>query len=111
MELKNKDISLLSYLYHSERESINKIAKACKLSREQVNYKLKKFRESGLIEGFVTLFNYPSLGYNLWATLLIKSKEKLNLSNIKNIINTSEIIGYYDYYISFVMTHITYFCF
>ncbi|MBU4308715.1 MAG: Lrp/AsnC family transcriptional regulator [Nanoarchaeota archaeon] len=102
MELKKKDMELLSYLYHSGRESINKIAKECKFSREQVNYKLRKFREAGLIKGFVTLFNYPSLGYNLWATLLIKARETPNLSKIKNIINTSEIIGYYDYYISFV---------
>jgi len=102
MELKNKDIVLLSYLYHSGRESINKIAKECKLSREQVNYKLKKFKKIGLVKGFVTFFNYPSLGYNLWVTLLIKSKEKLNLSKIKNIINTSEIVGQYDHFVSFV---------
>ncbi len=102
MELKKKDMELLSYLYHSGRESINKIAKECKLSREQVNYKLRKFKEAGLIKGFVTLFNYPSIGYKIWATLLIKSRETPNLSKIKNIISTSQIIGYYDYYVSFV---------
>jgi len=102
MELGKKDMEMLSYLYHSGREPISKIAKECKLSREQVNYKLGKFQESGLIKGFVTFFNYPSLGYNLWVTLLIKSKEKPDISKIQNVIHSSEIIGYWDYFISFV---------
>jgi len=88
--------------YHSGREQISKIAKECGLSREQVNYKLKKFQNDGLIKGFVTFFNYPSLGYNLWATLLIKSSGSLNFSKIKNVTHFSEIIGYYDYFVSFV---------
>lgn len=102
MKLTEQDVKLLSYLYHSAREPITKIAKKCNLSREQVNYKLKKFQEEGLIKNFVTLFNYPKLGYNLWSAILIKSENKLNLNNIKNIINHSEIIGKYDYFITFV---------
>jgi len=102
MELSKQDITLLSYLYQSGREPITKIAKECKLSREQVNYKLKKFQDEGLIKKFVTIFNYPSLGYPLWSAMLIKSKKDINLINIKNVIVSSKIIGDYDYFITFV---------
>jgi len=102
VKLTKQDIKLLSYLYHSSREPITKIAKECKLSREQVNYKLKKFQEQGLIKGFLTLFNYPSLGYLSWSVMLIKSHEKPNLTQVNNLINFSEIVGNYNYFVTFI---------
>jgi len=99
MKLTQQDIKLLAYIYQGSREPITKIAKECKLSREQVNYKLKKFQDNGLIKKFVTIFNYPSLGYNVFSILLLKSNKEIKLTNTRGIIGYSNIIGTYDYYI------------
>ena len=72
MEIKTQDARLLEYLYHHAREPSTKIAKALHLSREQVDYKIKKFMSEGIIKQFTTLFNYSALGYNKYYVLLLK---------------------------------------
>jgi DNA-binding Lrp family transcriptional regulator len=72
MELKSQDARLLGYLYHHAREPSTKIAKALGLSREQVDYRIKKFVDEGIIKQFTTLFNYSALGYEKYYVLLLK---------------------------------------
>jgi len=102
MKLTKQDEKLLAYIYHNAREPISKIAKECKLSREQVNYKLKKFKKEGIIKKFITIFNYSSLGYDAFSILLIKARNNLNLKKMNNVISFSEIIGNYDYFITLI---------
>jgi len=100
MKLTEQDKRLLAYLEHSSRESVSKIARQCKLSREQVNYKIKKFLETGLIKNFVTFFNYPKLGYKLSTIVFLKLNKRENykeLKLIKNTISHTITTGEYDY--------------
>jgi len=109
MKLNESDYKLLSYLYHHNREPITKIAKACKLSREQVDYKIKKYLSSGLIRGFVTFFDYRKFGYNYLAALMLKFEkpssikqftEKLKKS--KNCMSYGKVFGKYDLFINYI---------
>lgn len=107
MELKESDFKLLSYLYHNNREPISKIAKACKITRDQVEYKLNKYISYKLIVKFFPVINYPALNYNCLAIILIKtSKENeisvllKNIQKNKNIISYGKAFGKYDLYIN-----------
>ncbi|MBP7708269.1 winged helix-turn-helix transcriptional regulator [Candidatus Pacearchaeota archaeon] len=102
-ELKEKDLRLLAYLYSHNREPLTKIAKNLKISRQQVEYKLKEYLDNKLIEGFIPIINYPKLNYNSFCILLIKLKKQSYLKqfqetikNNANKINTVEILGKYD---------------
>lgn len=106
MELKEQDFKILSYLYHNNREPISKIAKACKLTRDQVGYKLNKYISSGLIVKFYTIFNYKKIGYDCYSVILIKAtnnslKElESTLEKSKNLISYGKAFGKYDLYIN-----------
>jgi len=109
MKLDNQDYKLLSYLYHNNRESLTKIAKACRLSREQVDYKIKKYLSEGLIKKFLTVFSYNKLGYNCFVTLFINLKNNSLINNFfeslkenKNCISFGKMFGEYDAYINLI---------
>ncbi|MEK6761027.1 MAG: Lrp/AsnC family transcriptional regulator [Nanoarchaeota archaeon] len=84
MELKPQDARLLGYLYHHAREPNTKIAKAIGLTREQVDYKIKKFVDGGIIKQFTTLFNYSALGYGKYYVLLLKFAKPIYARNFFN---------------------------
>ena len=84
MELKPQDAKLLEYLYHHAREPSTKIAKALGLTREQVDYKIKKFLSEGIIKQFTTLFNYTALGYPEYRILLLKFTKPVHAKNFYN---------------------------
>jgi len=103
MYLKETDYKLLSYLYHNYNESFSKIAKAIKLSRDQVEYRINKYMKEGLIRKFCPIFNYPKLGYNVIVVLLLKfEKPKMSdsfsasLNKNKNCISYGKCYGKYD---------------
>ncbi len=107
MELKESDYKLLSYLYHNNRESITKIAKATKLTREQVDYKIKKYVDSGLIKGFLTLFDYSKFGHNYFAILLLKFEKTSSVKTFsqkldknKSCISYGYVYGKYDLFLN-----------
>src|SRR3989344_8947386 len=109
MNLKESDLRLLSYLYHDSREPSTKIAKACKLTREQVNYKIKKYQDEGLIRGFFTFFDWSKFGYDYLVNLLLKFEKPSSiksfiqeLKNSKNYISYGKIYGKYDLYLNAV---------
>lgn len=98
------DKKLIAYIYHNFREPLSKIAKKCNLSRDQVEYRLKKYESSGLIKQYATLFNYSALGYSefviSWVKLnnpqneLLKLRSKL--SSYANIITYLDVLGSFD---------------
>jgi len=107
MDLNESDFKLLSYLYHHQREPVTKIAKAVKLSRGQVDYKLNKYIKEGLIRKFVSVFNYSKLGYNYYAILLLrfekppyKNKFIEGLAKNKNCISWGNVFGKYELYVN-----------
>jgi len=98
------DKKLISYLYHHYREPLTKIAKACRISRDQVEYRLKKYELQGLIKKYATIFNYKLLGYDefiiVWLKLEATKEQKESLrkefQKNKNVITFLNVIGKYD---------------
>jgi|SRR3989344_961799 len=109
MKLTEADYKLLSYLYHHSRESVSKIAKATELTREQVEYRLKKYTDEGLIRGFFSLFDYGKFGYDYFVTVLLKfekhsstAKFSKGLVKHKNVISWGKVFGKYDLFMNCV---------
>lgn len=107
MKLDAIDKKLIKYLYHSYRKPITQIAKACRISRDQAEYRLKKFESQGFIKKYVTIFNYSLLGYNEFTIVWLKlnsNKEsvKKELEKNKNVLSVGEVLSKYDLFINFV---------
>jgi len=98
------DKKLISYLYHHYREPLTKIAKACRISRDQVEYRLKKYEQQGLIKKYATIFNYKLLGYDefivVWLKLNCTKEQKQTIRNElkknKNIVTYFDVLGKYN---------------
>jgi len=106
MKFDKTDRKLLSYLYHHYREPLTKIGKACRLSREQVEYRIKKYESEGLIKKYMTVFNYDLLGYHEVVLVWIKTNNKetirKQLESMKNVISVGEFLSDYDFFINFI---------
>ena len=109
IKLKSSDLKLLAYLYHNAREPLTNIAKALHLSREQINYKIQKFENQGLIKGYIPLVNYAKFGYPYQVILLLKFTNNLLIQNFKkkhqqdkNRILHGELLSHYDFFMVLV---------
>ena len=105
MKLKEIDLKLLNYLYHNYDEPISKIAKNTKITRDQVEYRLNKYTQTGLIKQFIPIINYKAIGYNKQVIFFLKfetsheAKEYYKeLKNNPNISSYGEILEKYDVY-------------
>lgn len=104
MKLDTTDKRLLSYLFHNFRSPITKIAKKCRISREQAEYRIKKYEKEGLIRKYLAIFDLYALGYNKNYILRLRVKNpKLDkLSQIKQngnvlILTKLQCYGPWDY--------------
>ena len=104
MKLDKIDKKLLSHIVHNFREPITQIAKKCKISREQGEYRIKKYEENGLINGYYALFDLFALGYtkNYILKLRVKNPNLDRLSQIKDnekilIFTRLQCYGEWDY--------------
>lgn len=108
MNLSKIDKKLLGYLYHNCNDSYTKISKETNLTRNQVEYNIKKYIKNKIINQFITLFNYNKLGYKQTIVLLIKLKKKSDFENFKkllsnkNIFEIGEISNKFHIYINLV---------
>jgi len=108
MKLDALDKKLISYLYHHYREPLTKIAKQFKVSRDQIEYRLRKYEKEGLIKKYLTIFNYPLLGYREFIVAWLKTTGenrgaiKREFEAMKNVISVGEVIGDYDLFVDFV---------
>lgn len=105
IKLKSNDLKLLAYLYHNAREPLTNIAKALHLSREQINYKIQKFENQGLIKGYIPLVNYAKFGYPYHVILLLKFANNLSIQDFKkkhqqdkNRTLHGEFLSHYDFF-------------
>jgi len=104
IKLDKIDEKLLSYIFHNFRKPITKIAKNCRISREQAEYRIEKYEKKGLIKGYFTFFNLYSLGYskNYIIRLRVKNPNKEKLSQIHSedkllILTRMHCYGEWDY--------------
>lgn len=112
MKLKAKDEKLLAYVYHHYREPFTVIGKACRISRNQVEYALNKLQKGGLIKKYLTVFNYSLMGYNefviVWLKIKNNSKAQIRkeLEDMKNVVSTGNVLNKYDIFVNFVFKDI-----
>ncbi len=103
LKLDKIDKKLLSYLFHNFRKPITQIAKNCRISREQAEYRIKKYEKSGLINRYLTAFNLYMFGYREHYTLRlrVKNPKSKNLDKLcnKNILIFTRLhsFGEWDY--------------
>lgn len=104
IKLDKIDKRLLSFIFHNFRYPITKIAKKCRISREQAEYRIKKYEDKGLIKGYLTFFNLYALGYNknYIIRLRVKNPDKERLSQVnpqQNILVLTRLqcYGEWDY--------------
>ncbi len=110
IKLDKRDKRLLSYLYHHYREPLTKIAKDCEISRDQVEYRIKKYERIGLIKKYLTIFNYDLLGYNEFIIVWLKLKGsedkkkeiQKQLEKMENVVSVGSAIANYDLFIDFI---------
>ncbi len=107
----SKDKRMLYELSENARESRNMLAKKVRVSREVLDYNIKKLQKQGIIQGFqarINISNFVYGGYILLIQSLGLNKETENnlLVKIKDKGNTQYIGrlgGGYDYIIGFTV--------
>lgn len=68
--LSQKDKKILKELDKDSRQSLVKIGKKTRISKETVNYIIKKLEKDGTIKGYFALINYFKLGVNVFKLLV-----------------------------------------
>jgi len=107
MNFSKTDLKIILYLYNHCRDPYTKIAKECELSRKQVEYGIKKYEKNGLIKKYLTIFNYNQLGFNQFVIVWMRIKKdkdtiKRELSSMKNVISTGDVITQYNLFVNFI---------
>ncbi|MBS3166454.1 Lrp/AsnC family transcriptional regulator [Candidatus Woesearchaeota archaeon] len=70
-KIDEKDIMLLKNLDEDSRLSLTELGRKLKLSRDAVDYRIKKMIKAGLIKGFILRLNYHLLDYQ-YTTIMLK---------------------------------------
>ena len=66
-----KDKRILHELCANSRQPASAIAKKVGLSREVVEYRIRRLEHEGIINGFISLINVNALGYNGYTIFLL----------------------------------------
>jgi len=72
--LSKKELQIIHELETNARQNLSTIAKKCKLSKETVNYHIKKLESLGVIKEYFTLINRNTLGLSTYR-IYIKQKK------------------------------------
>ena len=115
IKLDLKDKKILRILSDNSRTPSTQIAKQVGLSRDSVEYRIKNYEKSGLIEGYRTLVNIHYFGYINYH-LFIKlnnPSQKVESNIIKKLVNIPNIRallrfnGNFDYEIALICKDIS----
>ncbi len=63
MKLDVKDRKIIYELDKNSRQTLNEIARKVKLSKDVVNYRIKKLEKEGYLLGYQTLIDFTKIGY------------------------------------------------
>jgi|SRR3989344_1528969 len=111
LRLDRKDRNLLYQLDINSRQSASKIGKIISLSKEVVNYRIKRLLEAGIINKFMTLMNTANLGvttykifYRFQNTTPEIEREIINyLTKHQNTQLVTDVEGMYDLNINIIV--------
>jgi Lrp/AsnC family transcriptional regulator, regulator for asnA, asnC and gidA len=101
VKLDVKDKRILSLLSDDARTPLTRIAKKVQLSRDAVDYRIKKLQEKGIILQFFPNLNYDKLGYYIFHVFMLideldKGEQDKLVNHLKKHPNTISIIEYSD---------------
>lgn len=101
IKLDVKDKRILSLLSENSKTPLTQIAKKVQLSRDAVDYRIKRLEEKGLILKFFANLNYDKLGYYTFHIFLLidelDKKQQYNLIDyLKEHPNIVSVIEYSD---------------
>ena len=106
VKLDNKDKEILEQLQKNCRQTIVEIAKATKLPRDVVVYRIKKLEKEGVIKQHHTILDHEKLGFPLYVYVMIstynlKPEDESKFINYlkahKNLIYVAKNSGKYDF--------------
>ncbi len=66
MELEVIDQRLVQELFKNGRAPLSRIAKACRVSKEVIHYRLKRLQQKGILQGVISVINPFRLGYQVY---------------------------------------------
>jgi len=101
VKLDTKDKKILTLLAENSRIPLTRIAKKVQLSRDSVDYRIKRLEKAGIILKFFANVRYDKLGYYLFHVFFLldemnKGEQIKLLSHLKNHQNIYSIIEYSD---------------
>lgn len=90
MKYDKRDKIILENLYHNWRISSSKLSRKIKLSRRQVDYRIKQYFSSGIVRAIFSVFNYSKLGFAKPAYLFFTLKNKEEIKEIGEYLERSK---------------------
>jgi DNA-binding Lrp family transcriptional regulator len=117
MKLDKIDMKILYHLDYNARIGITELAKKLTLSKQNINYRIKKLTENSIIEDFTVIVNTHLLGYvSNRAYLRLGSVSKEEEEKIKDYLIKNEnilwfvtLVGSWDYEIVILSKNIIHF--
>lgn len=101
VKIDEKDRKILSLLSENSRIPLTQLTKAVKLSRDAVDYRIKRLIEKGVIVRFFPLIDFKKFGYTLYHVFLLvdeskPAKQKQLLDDLEKHPNVYSTIIYSD---------------
>ncbi|MFH0713606.1 MAG: Lrp/AsnC family transcriptional regulator [Candidatus Micrarchaeota archaeon] len=75
LKLDKIDWKILKAIKHDARLPASVISRKTGLSRDVVTYRIEQLTKKGVIKGFYTVLNLPSIGLDVWGYLHIRFKD------------------------------------
>lgn len=96
-----KDRKLIGLLAENSRMPLTKMCKAVMLSRDAVDYRMKRLAQKGVLLNCVPVVNWRALGFNTFHAFMVvdesyKSKITNLVSDLKKHPNTVSVLEYSD---------------
>lgn len=102
IKLDKMDMMILRNLQSSIPLHLRELARKLKLSKDDLERRLRKLEEKGVIQGYIATLNPEKMGYNTNVLILIKADEKVltrleeGLAKDANNVSVYDLAGEYD---------------
>ncbi len=88
-----KDKQIVSMLLHNSRTALTSIAKKTRLSRDGVDYRVKRLEKEGIIKGYNVTIKYEALGYHVFHVfLLVEEKDQTERKRFIDFMKENESV-------------------
>jgi DNA-binding Lrp family transcriptional regulator len=99
IKVDKKDEKILALLSENSRMAATEIARKTRLSKDSVNYRIRRLQNTGVIRRFFPEVDYAKLGYHIYHVFLVideadKAKYGLLIASLKAHRNTIRVVEY-----------------